>query len=424
MRSSNSIWKGLFCVLFVAFYIYSMLNSVAFSKGSDFTIFANAAVFLFLLYFTFVHVRIQRFYFIYLYILFLLVLILLTSSDYSYSIKMWVKYTMGLLCLPLGFEMFTDRTSVNYLWHMIQVLLILFIVNYYLANLYGWGEVQYREGISIGNMFDSSLHTNICILILLPLFFLYRMRGRLLVLLLILIAASLVIVTMKRTAIACLVLAALSFSILIVFRLRHGKVSAEKKHLKMRTIYILAVVAVFSGFVIYFYPIIKQTYLARVAVLERQGGFQNEGRVRELVYIADDIFNSEDIDEFLFGKETFNTVGTYAEGAFGDRMIHDNFGIIINGTGVVGLLIYVLLDLYFLFAFFRYSRRVSFKDNQEARLLYTIYVALWLTYNVASLSGTIWQTIYPMFNFLILGMILRYFYEYGKVGYSINLKTE
>ena len=122
----------------------------------------------------------------------------------------------------------------------------------------------------------------------------------------------------------------------------------------------------------------------------------------------------------LLGQETFHTVGTYANGAFGDRMIHTNFGIILNGSGFIGLLFYLVLSLYFLVVLFRTVRNSVLTENLFARKLYVTYLVLWTVYNVASFSGTIWLTMYPAFNFLIMGAILRFFYD-DKVS---NLKSK
>lgn len=392
-----------------------MLNSIAFEKGSMITVVMHVMIILYLMYYNFLKNRFWgAFGYIYIYIIFLFVLTVLSSSNLPYSFKMLIKYAEELLFLPVSFCMFYRRENIEKMWGVMKGMILLFIVNYVMANIFHLGGSLYveMEGGDTGNIEDEGHYICACFCAVLPLAVMRESRNRIMWAVAVAFAIALILSTLKRTSMVCVVVPFLVYAWYRVrFKLKYDGLRFSSLPVKRVIVFALLGFAFFT-FVQSFHEIIEKRYEARS---ERFGNnFEKEGRVLELGYIYNDIVVRGDLQTFLFGKETFNTVGTYANGKFGKRMIHENYGIILNGTGVVGLFIHLGINIYLILLFFRYSKRVDLSENDIARKFYTAFVGLWWVFFIASFSGTIWNPLYSSMHYALTGMILRYFYEYGQ----------
>lgn len=402
-------------LIWVLYYIYIMFNSIAFEKGSAITIVMHAVIMVYLLYYNFLKNRFWgAFGYIYLYLLFLFVLTVLTSSNLPYSFKMLIKYAEELLFLPVSFCLFSSKEYIDKMWGVMKIMLILFIVNYLIANIFHLGGSLYveMEGGDTGNIEDEGHYICACICAVLPLAMMKESQNRMMWGISVAFAIALVLSTLKRTSMVCIIVPFLVYAwYRLWFKLKYDGIMHSALSVKKIIVYVLLCIAFFF-FVQSFHEIIEKRFEARS---ERFGNnFEKEGRVLELEYIYNDIVVNGDLQTFLFGKETFNTVRTYANGKFGKRMIHENYGIILNGTGMVGLFIHIGINLYLILLFFRYSKRVDLSENDVARKFYVAFIGLWWIFFIASFSGTIWNPLYSSMHYALTGMILRYFYEYGQ----------
>ena len=379
------------------------------------TVVMHVMIIMYLLYYNFLKNRFWgAFGYIYIYLIFLFVLTILSSSNLPYSFKMLIKYAEELLFLPVSFCIFYRKENIEKMWGVMKGMILLFIVNYVMANIFHLGGSLYveMEGGDTGNIEDEGHYICACFCAVLPLAVMRGSRNRMMWAVAVAFAIALVLSTLKRTSMVCVVIPFLVYAWYHVrFKLKYDGLRISSLPVKKVIVFVLLSFAFFS-FVQSFHEIIEKRYEARS---ERFGNnFGKEGRVLELGYIYNDIVVRGDLQTFLFGKETFNTVGTYADGKFGKRMIHENYGIILNGTGVVGLIIHLCINLYMIILFFRYSKRVDLSGNDIARRFYVAFVSLWWIFFIASFSGTIWNPLYASMHYALTGMILRYFYEYGQ----------
>lgn len=400
--------------IWILYYIYMMFNSIAFEKGSSITVVMHIVIMLFLLYYNFLKNRFWgAFGYIYLYLLFLFVLTVLTSTNLPYSFKMLIKYAEELLFLPVSFCLFSGKDYIDKMWKVMKVMLVLFIANYLIANIFHLGGSLYVEveGGDTGNIEDEGHYICACFCAIMPLALMKKDQNRMIWGVATAFAIALVLSTMKRTSMICVIVPFLIYAwYRFWFKLKYDGMQSVLS--VKRIIVSVLLIFVFFSFVQSFHEIIEKRFEERS---ERFGNnLEKEGRVLELRYIYNDIIVNGDFQTFLFGKETFNTVRTYANGKFGKRMIHENYGIILNGTGVVGLMIHLGINLYLIFLFFRYSRMVDLSENDIARRFYVAFIGLWWIFFIASFSGTIWNPLYSSMHYALTGMILRYFYEYGQ----------
>lgn len=409
--------KGeFFFLIWILYYIYTISNSIVFDAGSTITIIIHFLVLSYLCYYNFIRNEYWiSFNYIYLYLLYLFILIILSSTQYFASFRMLIKYAEQLLCLPIAFGLFSNKENIDKIWFTLKVMLLLFIINYFVANYFHLGGNVYVEveGGDVGNLaaIDDLHYINAVFICMIPIFISQEYRYYLFWLFATIFAFIIVVTSIKRTSIACMFLPLIiSFLYRIFFgikyKLKERKILTPPKMLGY-------IVAFF--FFVFLAISFKQVFEKRVEkrVDRFEAGLAKEGRTKELIYIYDDIVVKGEVSTLLFGKETFNTVGTYANGKFGKRMIHENYGIILNGTGIIGMFIYILINLYLFFLFIRYTKRVDFSSNLIARKFYVAFISLWGIYLVSSFSGNIWCVLYPSMHYTLTGLILRYFYEYG-----------
>lgn len=402
-------------ILFVIYYLLMMANGIVIEKGAPVVLGFNILFFAHMIFINTVkNEHFLKFSIIYIYLLFILMLILNTSSEYYESLRMFVKYAIALLAFPAGFNLVRTKKAYNYLGKVAIVFAILFIVNYIISSIFHLGGANVGYGgetsIETGNLFDEALYLNVCIMILTPLFLIADVGMKFWKLLLVFLCVVISIVCLKRMVIVCIALAVLIYLIIsLVFNSRYGRLpgGSVRFHFSLAGKFLLIVSAIVVALL--YADIFQDQLEARSDELGRR--LEEETRVEEMAAIYDDFFNKESSGVAMFGKETFNTVGTYADGQFGDRMIHTNFGIMLNGTGFVGLAFYVVVNLYFLLFFLRYCSRKLLRQSIVARRMFIVYISLWVVYNTASFSGTIWLTIYPAFSFLVMGAICRYFWN-------------
>ena len=403
-------------ILFIVYYVLMMANGIVIEKGAPIVLGFNI---LFFAYMVFINVLRNPFFLkfsiIYLYLLFILMLILNTSTEYYESLRMFAKYAIAMLAFPAGFNLIHSKEAYKNLERVVVVFMFLFIVNYILSSIFhlGGANVSYGGDTSIetGNLFDEALYLNVCTMILTPLLLMSSRRMKLYKLLMVLLCIIISIVCLKRMVIVCVLLAIITYLVLNFFmNARYGKLTNREGkhfHLSLAGKFIIIVSALVMA--VMYSGIFMDQLEARADELRRR--LEDETRVEEMSAIYEDFFNNEDGSVALFGKETFNTVGTYANGSFGDRMIHTNFGIMLNGTGFIGLSFYILVNFFFLFIFIKVCHRKLLVAEPAARKMCIAYLSLWLVYNVASFSGTIWLTIYPAFSFLVQGGIYRFFWD-------------
>ncbi len=127
---------------------------------------------------------------------------------------------------------------------------------------------------------------------------------------------------------------------------------------------------------------------------------------------------------FLFGKETFNFVGTYAEGKFGERQIHDSYSILLHGTGVVGFFVWFLLHFGVIVWMRRFKNNTPYALDNESAIIYSLFYTYILIFLVSMISGNISNILSSSFFYASLGGMLRLFKERKKnICYELSMST-
>lgn len=396
-----------------------MLNSIAFGKGSSISVAMHVIILSYLCYYNFTNNEYwEKFLYIYIYILVLVVMVILTSSQLFSSFRNLIKFSEELLCLSVGFSLFYNRGNIDRMFSLLKMMVYMFILNYVLSNLLHFGGSMYVDvkGGETGNIEDEGHYLCACCYAFLPLILKNQKRHSLILIFACIFTLVLIVSTMKRASIAC---ALVPLFIHLLFYAKKHMLKLGKVGVPVKSFFILFIVFLAFSTVMYsFREMIEARYEARFDRFN--AGLEKEGRTKELKYIFNDVVLKSDIKTLLIGKETFNTVGTYANGRFGKRMIHENYGIILNGSGILGLTAYMVINLYIIILFLRWKKRVYISEDENAQMFSVTFICLWIMFLIASFSGTIWNVFYSSIHYALSGMILRYFYEYGETFNTYN----
>lgn len=396
---------------FIVYYLYAMSVDIIIPKKSILGIVLNAAILLF-----FIYVIVskclnndKKFLIIYLYIIYCFILILLQSTDIVYSLTYFAKYTIGLLCLPIGFNLLSSLKKLRMFQLTGIICMLLYVLNIVLANVFNWKNSKgyTDEGLDVGNLFSDALYLNVYVIV--SVFFLIVLfpEKKKWILTLCAICAILIVVNMKRTVIGVL---AIGLIIYLLFYYNRNRLSTKLSlmHIRILSIFIGLSIIVLP----FFYNYIEINLAARKSSFERASeDIMNEGRMAEFAFISNEILNSDKAKTLLFGEETFNLVGTYANGRFGDRQIHGDYSILLKGLGAIGLIFWFSILIYLTMLMLNLKNAIRHEDGIIGSILYPLYFSFIIIYCISMGSGVIACVFSSSYLFASLGGMLRYFYN-------------
>ena len=229
-------------IIWILYYIYMMLNSIAFEKGSMITVVMHVMIIMYLLYYNFLKNRFWgAFGYIYIYLISLFVLTI------------------------LSFCIFYRKENIEKMWGVMKGMILLFIVNYVMANIFHLGGSLYveMEGGDTGNIEDEGHYICACFCAVLPLAVMRGSRNRMMWAVAVAFAIALVLSTLKRTSMVCVVIPFLVYAWYHVrFKLKYDGLRISSLPVKKVIVFVLLSFAFFS-FVQSFHEIIEKRYEAR-----------------------------------------------------------------------------------------------------------------------------------------------------------------
>lgn len=409
-KQGGFVDKVFYRYYLIIYYLYMMGVDILFPKQGIAAVLINIPVMLFLLYATFTRNKhSKKFVLVYAYLIFIFVLILLQSSNLMYSMRNFIKYSYGLLCLPLGFNILSSPKRLREFQKTGLILICLYIINWLLNTIFELGYTIYSEDSAMryGNVFSDGLFVNVYLVVSVFLLLYFFPAKRKLILILLAVVTLLVIANMKRTPIIVLVIGLVVY--LLVY---YYNVGTHSKFGKKQIKYILLFLLLFVSILPFFRDDIKLMYSAREEKFEKASeDITYEGRISESIEIWNEIIYADNIVTTLIGKETFNYVGTYAGGKYGGRQIHNDYAIILHGTGVLGLSLFLTLCFYLIVWMVRMRRTISRHPDVLSSIIYSLFFAFITIYMFAMISGLSSLVISSSLFYASVGGFLRHFYN-------------
>lgn len=330
------------------------------------------------------------------------------SSEFLPSLSQSIKILISMLFFIVGLEYFGKLNRFMQLHKSVLIAYFLIFINIVVSNIYNLGEIQYGgdDSFMAGNLSDNwNLLTYT--LMLFPM--IYSQYPKTIIpknlsLILFFVLVIFVLLSMKRTAIAGLVIG------LLIYGYHNLKFKSFLRVIIVSGIFLGASYPLYA-------PILEKRFEARSDRFE-EGALEEEGRYLESFFVWEEIYAFKDPAKQLLGLEAFNSRGNYANGFFGDRILHVDYNAIVNTIGLVGLLLYFLIFYQIFRRFKRFYNKISSLSIPFKKEIKGTFYALLITQFVTSFGGQMYAVTFRMIIFIYLGAIIGLLRNY-----SITSKT-
>jgi len=321
-------------------------------------------------------------------------ILLAFSSEFAHSFKNYFKLVTSMMFLPISFSIFNDLNEIRKLVRSFQTLLIISCLSAAVGYVFGIGQSlvygSSNEEI-VGLMQGGNFYPAAIAMVILISCMYTKISNikKILIIALITLTYVFILLTMRRTAIA---LPLIGFIFYGLFGHRSSKL-----------IKILGSVALLFLITL---PLFHNTLVRRYEIRKAMGRFENDFYESEMRYVEttktfEKVFSFENLGYSLFGKNIFASGWNKGKRT---RMLHTDHATILDGTGLIGMILYILLyvEIYSLY------RRLSNLPNSEEmhKVFKGIFIALYISSIAVALNGSIFHVTYRTLLFTSLGAIL------------------
>lgn len=316
------------------------------------------------------------------------------ASDILLSIKGSLAALLPILMYTVARIKIKTINQLMRINHSIVIFSIILIANMFISNIFiiGRSDYTYSTDYVAGSLVDSYNVFTYSLLVLPIVSYFSKKKEKRKIFILGIILFILLILTIKRIAI---------FGAIIGFLLYFLFTGEFTKYLK-RFLLIGIILLIFSPF---YYGLL----LSRFEVRAEKGTFTNEfyekeSRFLETIYVWSKVLSFSEIDFSIFGKDPFNTVGTYGSSSeFGIREIHVDYNKIVFSTGLLGLFLYFFFH-WQIFSNFRKSQHFGDNIPHYKIMRATFFVLLILSF-FTSIAGQMQHIAFRSIIFIYLGSI-------------------
>lgn len=330
--------------------------------------------------------------FILLFIIYLFVLSFL-SSDPGLTFSLFFKVVLSSILFIAAYH-YTKSLNIFFKINEMMILsLMIFILSALYGLLFGYG-IGYSTDILLGSKGPNIAKTISTLLLIYPLvqsinFPYYSGRKKRLIQALFIVGLLIVFISMKRTSILVVLI-----GYLIYFLLNKSKGKTIKALIGILLFLIISSPLYFNY--------LESAFLFRAdRAFVGEGDYTEEGRYMEyeLVYKT---FESGTIKHKLIGSELFNDIHFFKT----ERMLHMDYTSILNGAGIIGLLLFVLIPVFVIFDIKRFLAYSHIKLLPYSNVLSAVAIMLMLTSYIHSVAGSIMAIDLRSIMFYYSGAIL------------------
>lgn len=343
---------------------------------------------------------------IYLYIIYIFILVFF-SSNIFYSLKIVLKSFTPLFYFGAAIVFVNNYRDLNRLFRSMIILGYLFLANMIISSVFDLGGGNYSDDevgfLQTGNVYSEGLNSMGYYLIMVPAIIqMYPFKSYFRKMAAILSAIGIFIVlllVMKRGA---LLVVLIGYLVILYF--------AEFKQKRK----LIRILILFAAAIIITFPLYENLLLSRYNVRKDRlqiNSYKTEGRFTENAVVINDIIYSGNTMWLLFGHDVLNSAGNYGGGAFGGRQLHNDYAQVLNGSGLTGLCLYLLMNISILTFYLRLKKRIFLLGlyGKREKILNVIFWAFFLAYFALGLSGSISSLVYNVIRFMFLGAIIGVF---------------
>ena len=326
-----------------------------------------------------------------------LLLILFVQKAPLQSFQSWMLFTESKMLLPLAFVLLSDKIALSGMSKVLFWIGVLFAVSilYFLTMNVGVNQYGGTDGFTVGAFKFNRLYTGSFILLSLPLIFRNSKNQfiRRIVPVLSLLVLVILILSTRRTAIITTITGGLVFAIYYFRKLPNILLGL--------TVFMLVLA---SAFPLYKDILLKQIEKRQHVFVEQKGfDLQSETRFEETIAVWKERIQNPDPIIIFFGQQLFNSAGNYDQGIHGTRPLHLDINVMLHGSGLIGLILFILFYTELVITFFRY--RSTWSDG-EGRLTEATAAAIILPLIMLTFSGGMLAITHQMIAAMVTGACL------------------
>jgi hypothetical protein len=324
---------------------------------------------------------------------------LIFSNDVIRSLNISLKVIISILFFIVGFNYFNNLKKIRILNNSIIISMIILLLNFILSTVFGIGVDVYTgdDDFLAGNLDDNwNIFTYSLLISPLILFqYINLPKYRLYLLFLMGVNSIILLLSLKRIAVVGLVF---GFVVYSFFNFKLGK--------SLKTILYIIIFLILS------FPLYERQLFKRFEAREdrfQSNSLESEARYAETIYVWDETLSFENPKKAILGLQGFYSTRNYADGKFGDRNLHIDYNLIVNTTGLVGLILYLLIFVQIFLNYQNYKKAKIYLPPKFYNMLVGIFFALFITQFLTSFAGQMYMITFRMIIFTYMGAILGFF---------------
>jgi len=329
--------------------------------------------------------------------MYLLICLIGQGAGYE-AYQSWVMAFESKLMLPLSFVLLNKESDVKSMTQTILTTGVLFTIFIALFLILGIGENQYggTDGFTAGAFKFSRIYTGSFFLISLPMIMFWNRKKafRNFLPVIGLVTTLILILSTRRTAVVLV----LSGGVLFLFWF----MDKLPKVILWSSVAVLLLTALFP----LYNGILMKQLEKRQHVFVEQNGFdlESETRYDETLAAWTERFKSNELSTAFFGAHLFNSQGNYNEGIHKDRPLHLDVNIILHGSGIIGLVLFILFYSELILTYFK--NRVTPASVKE-KITEATFISVLACMLMLIFSGGLTAVTHNMMASLIAGACLK-----------------
>jgi len=335
------------------------------------------------------------------------ILKLADSENIMRSTLSLIKILGSMMMIFVGFTNIKSLTQLDKLNKTMIYILFIFILNFIYSNLFKIGADSYSIGIYAGNLFSEMSFVAIIPLLLIPyLIIRKRFLSKQILIGALVIALVIFLMLLRRTPIMMI----LSGFITMYLIYASKRISTVFKSIFYVILFVIALNSIF--------PNVVDNYISLFDLRGRSLSttsetIEKEGRIIEIQQLFQNRFTFKDVKASLVGDDYFYSkasTGKYAENLSKDRPMHTILTMILYYTGLLGLLIYLMIQVKIIKWGIK-LRNLANKHNKEYLILYSLYLSLISVLLLSNMSKGLVTPTFSITIFLYLGALTRILLE-------------
>ena len=315
------------------------------------------------------------------------------SSDFYKTFSEYLKIFVSMSLFSLGYFYVDNLKRLYNLNNIYIIALFIYVISVVIAIIFGLGYKGYGDSAFFLGATGPNIAKNIVVIVLIfssinlinyPYF---SKNKRRLINVLFIVSIIVMLIALKRSALLSLLVGSFSY---FVF--------SYKKSKYLKVIFISSIfLLILSPF---YYSAFKSSLENRsdAALIGNDASIEEESRYLEIIKVID-TFIKGDIEQKLFGSEFLNDTHFFNT----RRMLHTDYAALLNGSGLIGLFLYLIIPLIILYQFYKY------KDPKQeiSTELFAISFALIISSYILGYAGSISSLDLRALIFLYLGSCLK-----------------